>query len=298
LSAERRALAQRSLLKLQLKQVSPSELPDPRECWRTLVGPPDGHGYQVVWFVRFPDERGRRRFLGLTIQDASGIQHAYGHHDIAPELVPESHAVGEVHSVLLPGHPDVAQTGSRLLMLETDFVYGRRLAQRAQDQMIASGQLLPIEYRLMGPWLWEYRQSEDELDVERILPTEPSDSRKAGASLLQHPAFRGWFAEGERLLGPVTALLLQKSVVQSRGLTPDQTADLARHYYNTALLEQLRERLRAMSEWLARAGEWQAAALALATARDLESTAPDQHPFTLALVELGARMLVEQIISG
>ena len=67
--ANRRSLARRSLLKLQLKQIPVISRPVADDTWRTLVGPIDGEGNRVVWFLHEPDEQGRCSFLGLTIND-------------------------------------------------------------------------------------------------------------------------------------------------------------------------------------------------------------------------------------
>jgi hypothetical protein len=311
LPPDRRVLAERSLLKLQLKQVSPEELPEPRGRWRTLVGPPDGHGYQVVWFVHAPDERGRRKFLGLSIHERAGIEQAYGHHDIAPEMVPEPLARGQVHNVLLPGSSESAQAGARLLMLETEFEYGRRLAKEAQARTIAAGQSFPIEYRLMGPWLWQYRETGRSTPAERPAIIWPGVSLEASASLLYHPAFRGWFAEGEWLLRPAAALLKRASGGRAStsgrlgvpglpgvpSLSVDEVTRLAQIYCEPAMVKRLQDRLAAMGEWLDRAGETRLAALALVAGQALEGTPPELHPLVRAMVELGLQIVVEQLRS-
>jgi len=295
LPPEPRTLAQRSLLKLQLKQVLPDERPDPRGCWRTLVGPPDGHGYQVVWFSHAPDERGARKFLGLSLHEQAGIPQAYGNHNAAPDLVPEPLPLGQVHQVLLPVRSEEGLTGAQLLMLETDFEYGRRLVQAAQERAIEAGKRFPIEYRLMGPWLWRYA------DPEGTAPSPPmpaairSVDRTAGAELLYHPAFRGWFAEREWLLRPARALLEQTP--KGEGLPPGEIDRLARRYCDPETTVLLQGRLRAMVEWLQRAGQTRPAALAWAAAQTLGDTPPERHPLVRAMVELGLQITVEQLRS-
>lgn len=302
LPPERRGLAQRSLLKLQLKGISAEERPDPRGRWRTLVGPVDGHGHQVVWFIHAPDERDRQKFLGLSLHEETGVQNAYGHHDIAPDMLPARRARGQVHSVLLPGDREVAHAGARLLMLETDFEYGRRLVREAQARTIASGEPFPIEYRLMGPWLWQYAEEERGGPVEVSLHPAPSTSLEASVGLLYHPAFRGWFAEGEALLKPAIALFKRwpeasTSVFGEMALPANEITDLTRRYYDRPTVERLQKRLMAMAEWLERAGETHRAGLAWASAHVLADTPPERHPLTRAMVELGIQMTVEQIRS-
>jgi len=309
LPPDRQALARRSLLKLQLKQVQVDERLDPHGCWRTLVGPPDGHGDQVVWFFHTPDEQGRTRFLGLSVHELDGIRQAYGHHDVlsamGPDAVPEPLPVGHVHRVLLPGSPDGASVGARLLMLETDFEYGRRLVRDAQERSLAAGQSLPIEYRLMGPWLWHYRESATETRVEPAVfesIAAPSASLEASVGLLYHAAFRGWFADGEWLLRPAAVLLgrlprARVSRLGEVGLLPGELDGLTRTYFEPPMVERLQGRLRGMAEWLARADEGHTAALAWAAAQALSDVPPERHPFARAMVELGLQMMVEQLRS-
>jgi hypothetical protein len=296
LPPERRALAERNLLKLQLKQVPVDERPDPQGHWRTLVGPPDGHGYQVVWFVHVPDERGERKFLGLSLHEVDGVQQAYGHHDIAPEMLPQVRARGQVHQVPLPGDSEAALAGAQFLMLETDVYYGRRLVREAQERTLAAGRSFPIEYRLMGPWLWRYSEHSVERPFTSVAPVAsaaPSVGVEASARLLYHPAFRGWFADGEWLLGPAAALFPRAP----SSLPTAEIDRLTRLYLGPSMEERLQDRLMAMVEWLERAGEIDAAALARASALAFEKMPPEQHPLVRAMVELGLRMMVEQLRS-
>lgn len=309
LQPDRYALARRSLLKLQLKQVQVDELPEPQGRWRTLVGPPDGDGHQVVWFFHTPDERGRQRFLGLSLHEQSGIHQAYGHHDvvsaIGPDVVPAPLALGQVHRVALPSSLDGAVSGARLLMLETDFEYGRRLVRAAQARTLEAGERLPIEYRLMGTWLWQYRESVPERDAEPAAYEDiaaPSASLEASVGLLYHPAFRGWYADGEWLLKPAALLLqrLSQARVSRRGelgLLPGELENLTRYYFDSPMVERIQNRLRGMGEWLARAREGHSAALARASAQALAEVPPERHPLALGMVELGLQRMVEQLRS-
>jgi hypothetical protein len=297
---EPRALAQRNLLKLQLKQILPDERPDPRGHWRTLVGPPDGHGYQVVWFFHAPDERGARKFLGLSLHEQEGIPQAYGNHNAAPELVPEPLPLGQVHHVLLPIHSEGGLANARLLMLETDFAYGCRLVQEAQGRTIEAGQRFPIEYRLMGPWLWRYAAPEGTAPAPPA--TQPADrtaagDTSAGAGLLFHPAFRGWFAEGEWLIEPARALLEQAPEREGQSLPSGEIDRLARRFCDAATAKRLQGRLRTMGEWLQRAEQTRPAALTWAAAQALDDTPPARHPLVRAMVELGLQITVKQLRS-
>jgi hypothetical protein len=280
-----------------------------------LVSPPDGQGYQVVWFFHTPDQGAPVKFLGLSLHELSGIHQAYGHHDTAsalgPDAIPEPLPHGRVHRVRLPGSAEGAGAGARLLMLETDFGYGRRLVRKAQARSIAAGQPLPIEYRLMGPWLWQYRDDEpdgDEPSGARVKPAPlaglaaPSAQLEASVGLLYHPAFRGWMADGEKLLKPAAMVLGRLSgagaaSTSGSGLLPGEMAELTRDYFDPPMVKRIRGRLKEMGEWLERAGEHHVATLSWASAESLAELPPEKHPLVRAMVELGLQMMVDQLRS-
>jgi hypothetical protein len=187
-------------------------------------------------------------------------------------------------------------------MLETEFEYGRRLVREAQARTLEAAQAFPIEYRLMGPWLWQYRESGCETRVEPAASAgiaAPSASLEAGLGLLYHPAFRGWFAEGDRLLRPAAAILARMPGAQAgRGaLTPDDVTRLTRQYFGRSMTKRIQSRLKRMGEWLERAGEGHTAALAWASAEALDNVPPERHPLARAMVELGLQTMVEQLRS-
>ena len=175
---------------------------------------------------------------------------------------------------------------------------------------------------MMGPWLWRYRERSEHSEYDKtpveavahvkqaahakqaaqVASVEPSAGLEASAGLLYHPAFRGWFAEGEWLLGPATALLLRMpeasvTTLGNLGLPAGEITDLTRRYLDPSMVERLQNRLRAMGEWLERAGETHPAALARASAQALVERPPEQHVLARAMVELGLQMVVEQLRS-
>jgi hypothetical protein len=306
LPADRRSLAQRALLKLQLKQIPVLSRPTADDTWRTLVGPIDGEGNQVIWFLHEPDEQGRCSFLGLTINDQAGINQAYGHHDVPPDILPEVRRQGHVHHVLLQGG---RQSGGRALdagassdgpgailhMLESDFEYGRRLVREGQSRNWQVDHLLPAEYRLLGPWLWQYDDAQVDAS-QRTVPasTDPSSLLSETNKLLYHPAFRGWFAYGERVIQHAAASLRRMPLATS-AQSSDEVTRLAEDYFDEATVERLRTRLTQMSEWLWLGGERRMAELALAAAETLSTTPPEKHPLTRSMVELGLQVILEQL---
>jgi len=313
LPADRRSLAQRALLKLRLKQIPVDFLPAVGDTWRTLAGPIDGEGNQVVWFLQEPDERGRCSFLGLTIDDQAGIKQAYGHHDVPPDILPEKRPQGYVHHVLLQGGPQSGGhasdggsssggpgsgrqwQGAILHMLEIDFEYGRRLVWEGQLRNWQVGHPLPAEYRLLGPWLWQY----DDALVDASRPTVPAPAVPARLlaetnELLFHPAFRGWFAYGERVIQHAAALLRRMPLATSAQSSQEVTK-LAEDYFDRATVERLQARLAGMSEWLWLGGETRLAELAVAAAETLGTTLPKEHPLARSMVELGLQVILEQL---
>ena len=64
------------------------------QTWRTLVGPIDGEGSQVIWFIGEPDEQGLCRFVGFSINDHEGIRQVYGHVDVPADTLPERRSRG------------------------------------------------------------------------------------------------------------------------------------------------------------------------------------------------------------
>lgn len=308
LPPDRRGLAERSLLKLSLKQVQVLPRPSVGAAWRTLVGPIDGEGSQVIWFIGKPDGRGQCRFAGFSINDHEGIRQVYGHLDVPADTLPERRMRGHIHNIALEsGPPDEGEGASDEMtpspgilvhMLESDFDYGRWLVQEAQARNARQDRPVPVEYRLFGPWLWQY----DDAHVGSSRRQSPSLARTAGptgsladtAMLLSHPVFRGWFAYGEQVLRHAVSALRRTPLVAGSDAGSDPAA-LARTYFDRAMIARLRYRLTVMSEWLWQAGDARAAGLAALAAETLAAMSPAEHPFTRRMVELGLRAAIEQL---
>lgn len=74
---ELRAVADRSLRKLQFRGVPVAPLPRPEPGWRALVSPVDGMGEQSVWLVM--GHGLQARFLNVLIGDRAGAVQAAAH---------------------------------------------------------------------------------------------------------------------------------------------------------------------------------------------------------------------------
>ena len=303
-----RPLGERSLLKLQLKQV-PVAVPLPMEGrWRALVSPIDGEGNRVVWLIREANEQETSHFLGMTINESEGISLAYGRYDVPAGVLPERVGLGRMHRISLGGttpkqaderqasraRPARPEADPVLLLLETDVDYGRRLARAGQELNLAQQRPLPAEYRLLGSMLWQY---DDAAPVTRrqhmVAQGHKPELQPMTADLLAYPAFQGWFVRGDLAVRHATIMLQWMPTVPLEGVRSWAVA-LARAHFDQAKLDQLRLRLEAMEEWLSRAGEIHLAELAACAAATITMTPPDEHPFTLRMAELGLYAAVEQ----
>ncbi len=303
-----RPLAERSLLKLRLKQVPIAALPPIDGRWRSLVSPIDGEGNRVVWFIQEAGQQGACRFLGMTISESEGISQAYGRYDVPATGLPGRLPTGHLHRVSLsgatPARADKQQVPKArsvrqeadpvLLLLEADLEYGRRLARAGQELTLQQQRPLPVEYRLLGPMLWQY----DDADVATGRQRSGAHGHKPDllpltADLLAYPAFQGWFVRGDLALRHAEIMMQWMPTVFLEGVHSWAIA-LARAYFGRATLGQLCVRLGAMEEWLWRAGEIHLAELTACAAATLTTMSPEQHPFTLRMAELGLYAVLEQ----
>jgi len=303
-----RPLAERSLLKLRLKQVPIAAPPPMDERWRALVSPIDGEGVQTVWFIQEADQQGVCRFLGMTISDSQGIAQAYGRYDVPATGLPRRLPMGRLHRISLSGVTP-AQAGEHqvpnrrswrheadpvLLLLEADLEYGRRLAQAGQESTLQQQRPLPVEYRLLGSMLWQYGDPAAATGRPSSgAPESKPDLLPVTADLLAYPAFQGWFVRGDLAVRHAATMMQWTPTVFLEGVRSWAVA-LARAHFGPAALRQLRVRLEAMEEWLWRAGEIHLAELTACVAATVTTTPPEQHPFTLRMAELGLYAVLEQ----
>ena len=308
LPPDRRSLAERSLLKLRLKQVAVPPRSPVNTTWRALVSPIDGEGSQVIWFVGEPNQHGLCHFVGFSINDREGIRQVYGHVDVPSDTLPERRLRGHIHNVALqsgstdeddrvPGE-GTSSPGILLHMLETDFDYGRRLVREGRARNAQQGRPVPVEYRLFGPWLWQYDDAQVGSSrwqgLDKVGAAGPPGSLAETAMLLSHPAFRGWFAYGEQVLQYAVSVLRRTPLIAGSDASGDP-AMLARTYFDRPMIARLRYRLAAMSAWLWQAGDARAAGLATLAAETLATMSPAAHPLTRRMIELGLRAAIEQL---
>jgi hypothetical protein len=114
------------------------------------------------------------------------------------------------------------------------------------------------------------------------------------ADLLAHPAFAGWVAYGDVVLQHATSLL-RRSPLTVGSQESSKLSNLILRYFDQAMIDRLRDRLKAMSEWLWRAGDVRAGSLTTLAAETLGILSPAEHPFTRGMVELGLRAVIAQL---
>ena len=69
-------------------------------------------------------------------------------------------------------------------------------------------------------------------------------------------------------------------------------------HFDTRELNAYRTRLRAMAEWLTRAGDEETACLALTAADGLLKVAPMEHPLLVRMVDIGLRVAIRNLQQG
>ena len=273
-----RALAERSLRKLQFAGVTFPSVSLPGQDWRALISPVDGLGRQSVWFIRGSRSAGQVKFLNVLLSDQAGAIEAVAHRHVPVLMLPPWREPGYVHDIPVAGGPGL------LLMLEASFDVGRRLvlealAHNRRTQIPVAGPL-----RLFSTWLWDVGPvtGADALPLRRLPQLGPDDQALSAASgrLLEHPAFVTWMLQGEQLL----------KAVQEMSQRPDWglevwVARLSAELFAEPMVAQVfSQRLEAMSEWLLLAGDEANARLALAAAQRFGGGAPQDHPLIRAMV--------------
>lgn len=274
-------LVERSLLKLRLSGVPVEPLPLPDREWRALVSPPDGEGNRSVWFI---NERPPCRFLRLLLNDAMGLQMAFGDEGCAAESLPPRSHLGFLHAFIVPESTPV------LVMLEADFDYGRHLVLESTARNLESGIPIPMEYRLFNDFLW----GQDYSSVAKS-QKPPSMSRAEALSLLpkmslllEHPAFNGWLIQNEIAYYRAARLMTQ-------GDPPLELKNFIQDYFDNEILSLYKTRLKAMSEWFIRAGDERMARLALAAAMTIDDKPPEYHPLLCLLAGQSLKLALKLI---
>jgi len=275
-----RALAERSLRKLQFAGVPLQPMAPPGPDWRALISPVDGLGRQSVWFVRGSRSAEQVRFLNVLLSDRAGAVEAAGHGHVPVVMLPPRREPGYVHDI-----PSIGGLGV-LLMLEASFDLGRRLvlealARNRETQIPVAGPL-----RLLSTWLWDVTGA-DALLPKRSLQLDPADQALSASAgrLLEHPAFVTWTIQGEQVLQAAQELSQRPDWRSQSWNLEVWVARLAADLFAEPVVAQVfSRRLEAMSEWLLLAGDEAEARLALAAAQRFAGGAPQDHPLIRAMV--------------
>ncbi len=283
LSAERRALAERMERKLRLSGVPDAPLPLPPAGERVLITPLDGAGMRLC-LVLSPEGEGYRA-LHLHLDDENGIQACF-EAALKCEDLPPPAAEGTVHAASAPWQG--------VFFLETGLAYLRRVLSRALERHWFGDRPLPLEYRFYCDRIWGHSVPAQEFPKVPVRRPAPSQTDVAG--LLAHPYFLSWFAESpaiveaarrlsyadvSRSVGQAALAVTVISLVQDE-FPPDRCRAYAR-------------RLRDMAEWLTLAGRPELAAIALASAEEMDVGLPVRSVFALTMVQKGLLIALGQL---
>jgi hypothetical protein len=291
---ERRALAERSLRKLRLSGVDVPPLAPPDPAWRALISPIDGQGSQSIWFWLDPPKDAPVSVFSVFINDLTGVWDAiYDRNGELAQCLPPDCLPGAVHQAVFPG------ASTRLPLLETAFDVGRRLVRQALAVNHAKNQAPPLGYAVLSDllWQWDDRRLDERPPIERPSPAESAVLRARTADLLNHLAFETWFIQDESLLG-VARQLGWGAPADRRPGQGQLLNELIRHYFGPPEVAIYCNRLENMAEWLWLAGEKDAARLAVAAALTLKEDAPENHPLTRRMVELGLAIALRGLALG
>jgi hypothetical protein len=288
LPPERAALAERGARKLRMSGVQ-AVPPDPPAAWQALISPVDGAGAQMIWFICRPPEAAQRTAFSLITQDPAGILAAVDASDIAETDIPPSVPEGETLSVPLSG------ARRPLMLVGTSLENGRQAAYAALKQNWQSGHPLPLPYRFLNYLIWQYgavgpapdatAETEDELLVRHGRFT---------ATLLDHPAFTGWFWQAPVLYDAAEKVGL-RYMLATRTATVEE---LTRLSFGAAEAASYRRRLQAMARWLQIAGQPVVAELAQVAAAQLANGSPAEAPFVRRLIGIGLDVAVLNLQRG
>ncbi len=288
-------LVERSVRKLSLSGVPVEPLPPPDQHWRALISPVDGQGNQSLWFIYHAPPQKTCRFLAVLLDDHLGLKSAFGDEEAPTERFPARKPVGVVHFFTM------AETG--LMMLETDFEYGRRLVLEGLQRNWATGTPLPPEYCLLNDLLWRYDCPETLYRPQLpVLEGQPGHTVEEmlpyTTALLDHPAFANWFLQSELVYRATVKMLTQPSWEGDAFQGKEGLEYLIKSYFDDTTVALYRSRLEAMSEWLTRAQDDQMARLALVAALALDEVPTENHPLLVRLIERELKSIIDtQLVS-
>jgi len=290
----RRALAERSLRKLQFGGVSVPSLDAPHPSWRALVSPVDGQGSQSVWFQLEPQRDAPARVFCVLVNDLAGVWDAvYDRNGELEAYLPSERLPGKVHDAVFPG------ALAALPLLEMTFDAGRRLVRDALAVNHAADRMPPLNYAVLSDALWKW----DGCSLAESCPVEPPSAaevralRAHTADLLDHPAFGAWFVQSEALFSVARQLGWGATAMGQPGQS-ELVSGLVRLHFGPEEVVRYRSRLERMAEWLSVAGEKDIARLALVAALTLEEGGPENHPLARHMVELGLAAALRDLSSA
>lgn len=259
-------LAERGARKLRFSGVSDTAEHDaqrepwvaPGLAWRLLISPVDAAGSQSLWFIGQQEASKRAVIFTALVQDPLGLVDASGALDVAGDDVPPGPRTGALHLILGDGE------ASGLTLLEAPLSIGYRTLRDALALNRASGTAIPVSYQLFAPLIWLAPQADPAEAVEPPAAAGGGLADEELRELLRHPLFYGWFA----------------------GLRDDPAP--------FGLMAGYARRYRAMSRWLAVAGDEKTARQASALASCFETKAPQAMIFLAAARSDGEKSTLQQ----
>ncbi|MDQ1301638.1 MAG: hypothetical protein QG637_1560 [Chloroflexota bacterium] len=288
LPPERAAAADRGARKLRFSGVQAAPAVEPA-AWQALLSPVDSMGAQAIWFMRRQSETDRPMALSIIMQDPVGILAAAEMGDVAeadlPPIVPE----GEILSAPQPGER------RPLMLVGASFEAGRQVVYQALKQSWASGHPLPLSYRFLSGMLWQYGAVADDSALQ---PEAVADllARHGDltATLLDHPAFTGWFWRAPALHDAAEKL----GTRHARLARATSVAELARLAFGPTDAASYRRRLSAMARWLQLARQPAVAELAQAAAAQLAADPPAETLLVRRLIGIGLDVVALNLRGG
>ena len=129
---------------------------------------------------------------------------------------------------------------------------------------------------MLNPLIWKAGEGVG----ESAAPLAGTFTAAQTPALLDHPAFVSWFWRGEALLDAAR----RAGTRQSLAARARQIGGLASAHFGPDVIASYRRQLEAMADWLAAAGQPQAAALAMCAAGHLAEGVPAESPFVRRLI--------------
>jgi hypothetical protein len=288
LPPDRAAAAVRGARKLRFSgvQATPEIAPT---AWQTLLSPVDGTGIQAIWFICRPPEGGRTTALSIFTQDPVGIVAAAQTGDLAEADAPPAVPEGEILSVPQPGDR------RPLMLLGAAFDVGRQIVYNAMKQNWTGGQPPPLPYRFLNEILWQYGPvAADDGGGAEAAAELLARHGDLTATLLDHPAFAGWFWHATALYDAAERL----GPRHTRAARAEAVADLARRYFGPAEAASYRRRLLVMARWLQLARQPAVAELTQAAAAQLAANPPAEMLLVRRLIGIGLDIAALNLRSG